>query len=96
MTVLTRAAKDELGRDREVFESVAISVHPEKDEFKFQVSRLLMEKGKKISGNKRIQGIWLATMNHPVSRGTTSQPQAKATETSIQGASTTAQYMKSS
>ena len=47
MTVLTRAAKDELGRDREVFESVAISVHPEKDEFKFQASRLLMEKGKK-------------------------------------------------
>ena len=36
-----RAATEELRRDREVFESVAISIHRPKNDFKFSASREL-------------------------------------------------------
>ena len=60
ITVLVRAVTtEELRRDREVFKSVAISVHLEHDDFKFYVNRVLVEKRKKYQATKESKVLML-------------------------------------
>ena len=75
--ILTKAATERLRRDREVFETVATSVHLEKMTLNSKIVE--GKKRKNIRQKKESKVLMLATMNQPVWRETTFPTSAEAT-----------------